>query len=172
MKYITTINDQEYEIDLINEDIVKVNGVEYQVDFDEVAGQMIFSLIIDGKSFEARLTEGKDNLWKVLLHGRLYEANVIDEREKRLSEAAGIVIKGNRAYILRSPMPGLITKLPVIVNDVIEESDVLLILESMKMQNELKSPQAGIVSEIRISEGENVVQNQILIVVDPLEENK
>ena len=171
MKYITTIEDQEYIVELVEEGVVKVNGKEYHVDFDEVSGQKIFSLIIDGKSFEAHVSEGEQNLWNILLRGSLYEADVIDEREKRLTEAAGVVVKGSSVFMLRSPMPGLVTKLPISLEDKVETGDVLIILESMKMQNELKSPQAGIISEIRISEGENVDQNQILVVVEPFEKN-
>jgi len=170
MKYITTINEQEYIVELIEPGVVKVNDVEYFVDFEEVGGQNVFTLLINGKSFEAHISEGEANLWKVLMQGTLYEADVIDEREKRLSEAAGHVVKGSSIYMLRSPMPGMVTNIPLSVGDSVEAEDVILILESMKMQNELKTPQSGYISEIRISEGDNVEQNQIMVVITPEED--
>ena len=170
MKYITTIDEQEYIVELVEPGVVKINNVEYQVDFEEVGGQNIFTLLINGKSFEAHISEGEGNLWKVLMQGMLYEANVIDEREKRLSEAAGHVVKGNGTFMLRSPMPGMITKLPVNIDDEVKAGDVLVILESMKMQNELNSPQAGIVTDIRIAEGDYVEQNQIIMIISPEED--
>ena len=69
-------------------------------------------------------------------------------------------------------MPGLIVKLPALEGDFVAEGDVLVILESMKMQNELKSPISGTVTEVNVSEGENVEKRQILLIVEPAEEEK
>lgn len=170
MKYITTINEIEYLVELIEPGVVRVNDEIYHVDFEEIGNQDIFSLLINGKSFEAHLSENEKNKWNVQLQGALYEVNTLDEREKRLTEAAGYLSTSNSKYMLKSPMPGLISNIPVKLGDKIETGDVLIILESMKMQNELKSPQDGLVTEIRVSEGANVEQKEVLLVIDPLEE--
>jgi len=62
-------------------------------------------------------------------------------------------------------MPGLVVSIPVQEGQAIEKDDVLLVLESMKMQNELKSPRAGVVTRIRVEAGDSVEQKQTLLSV-------
>ena len=64
-----------------------------------------------------------------------------------------------------TPQPGMIVSIPVKEGQPIEKGDVLLILESMKMQNELKAPRAGTVGRIRVKTGESVEQRQTLLSV-------
>jgi biotin carboxyl carrier protein len=168
MKYITTVNDEVFEIELLKDNKVIINGEEILIDFETVPGQMVHSLIVNGKSYEARINEDDDN-WSIYLKGTLYSAEVIDEREKRLRDASSDDAGTGNSYSLKSPMPGLIVKVPFSAGDSVEVGDVLAILESMKMQNELKSPIAGIVSEVAVSEGENVEKKQILLNVNPPE---
>ena len=169
MKYITTVDGVEYEVEILEPNKIRVNEKIYEVDFETVSGQKIYTLLVDGRSFEAHITED-GALWNVLLLGDLYKAEVVDEREKRLREAAGIVVSGSGEFVLKSPMPGLVVNIPVSDGQKVKTGDVLVILESMKMQNELKSPQDGIISEIRIIEGDNVEQKESMIVVRPNEE--
>ena len=64
---------------------------------------------------------------------------------------------------IKAPMPGLIWEIKVQVGDVVKSGDVVLILVAMKMENALKSSGEGIVKNIKISQGESVEKNQILI---------
>jgi biotin carboxyl carrier protein len=171
MKYITTVDGTEYEVELLPDRRVMVNGREYMVNFQEVEGHLIYTLLVDGRSFEAHVSEDED-LYKVLIQGTLYSAEVIDEREKRLREAGGEVATANGDFVLDAPMPGLVVKVPVKVGDEVKTGDVLVILESMKMQNELKSPQEGRVSEVFIEEGASVEKRDALMVIEPEDEDE
>lgn len=164
MKYVTTIRDQEYLVEIVDEHHVLVDGVQYNVDFDSVSDQPVFSLLLDGKSFESYVYDSEEGL-QVLLHGTLYQANVEDEREKRLRAASGGGVAEREEYHLKAPMPGLVISIPVREGQQIEKGDVLVILESMKMQNELKSPRAGTVARVRIENGDSVEQRQTLLSV-------
>jgi biotin carboxyl carrier protein len=164
MKYITTVNDQEYQIEISDEHQVVINGRTLEVDFNSVSGQPIFSLLVDGRSFEGFVYSG-DEAWEVLLMGRQFPVQVEDEREKRLQAAAGRTISDTGDYHMKAPMPGMIVSIPVVENQEIKKGQVLVILESMKMQNELKSPRDGVVSRIRIKPGESVEQKQTLLSV-------
>ncbi len=161
MKYITTIDEKEFILEVIDEKHVNINGKILEVDFGSVSGQPVYSLIIDGKSYEGYVYPNEGN-WQVLLRGRLYQAKVEDEREKRLRAAAGSVADDGE-YHLRAPMPGMIVSIPVAEEESVRKGQVLLILESMKMQNELKSPKDGTVHRIRIKPGETVEQKQTLL---------
>lgn len=164
MKYVTMIGDRQFLIDLIDDNHVIVDGTTYEVDFDAISDQPVYSMIVDGKSYEAYMYPS-DEGWQVLLQGRLYSAIVEDEREKRLRAAAGGRVADRGDFHLKAPMPGLVVSVPVGEGQEIQKGDVLLILESMKMQNELKSPRNGKVARLRVKVGDSVEQRQTLLSV-------
>jgi acetyl/propionyl-CoA carboxylase alpha subunit len=164
MKYITTIDDRQYTVEIVDDKHVSVDGKVYEIDFESVSGQPVYSLIVDGRSHESYIYQGDDN-WQVLLRGRLYPVNVEDEREKRLRAAAGGRVAETGEYHLRAPMPGLVVAVQVIEGQKVKKGQVILILESMKMQNELKSPRDGTIGRIRVRAGESVEQKQTLLSV-------
>lgn len=162
MKYVSTINGNEYLIEIVDERHIIVNGKQLRVDFNSVSGQPVYSLLVDGRSFEGFVYPGETE-WEVLLMGRQFPVVVEDEREKRLRAAAGGPISETGEYHLKAPMPGMVVSIPVEEGQEIEQGQVLLILESMKMQNELKSPCAGTVGRMRVKPGESVEQRQTLL---------
>ncbi|HEY2979559.1 MAG TPA: biotin/lipoyl-containing protein [Anaerolineales bacterium] len=162
MKYIATIEGTEYVVEIIDEKRVRVGDRTLEVNFESVSGQPVYSLIVDGKSYESYIYPGDDN-WQVMLRGHLYPVTVEDEREKRLrATAAGGVAEGGE-FLLKAPMPGLVVAVPVGEGEQVEKGQVLAVLESMKMQNELKSPRDGVVGRIRVKSGESVEQKQTLL---------
>lgn len=162
MKYISTLNGKEYAIEIIDERHISIDGRQITVDFNSVSGQPVYSLLVDGQSFEGFVYPG-DEAWEVLLMGRQYPVVVEDEREKRLRAAAGGDVSETGELHLKAPMPGMVVSLLVEEGQEIEKGQVLLILESMKMQNELKAPRAGTVSRMRIKPGDSVEQKQTLL---------
>jgi biotin carboxyl carrier protein len=164
MKYVTTIGDKEYLVEIIDEHHVLVDGKTFEVDFAEISDQPVYSLLLDGCSYEAYVYP-TDKTWQVLLHGRLYPAMVEDERERRLRVAAGSQVQEGVEFRLKAPMPGLVVAVPVDEGWPVKKGDVLLILESMKMQNELKSPRDGVVARLRVKTGDSVDQHQVMMSV-------
>jgi biotin carboxyl carrier protein len=164
MKYVTTIGDRQFMIELLDDNHVIVDGTTYEVDFDSISDQPVYSMIVDGKSYEAYMYPS-DEGWQVLLQGRLYSVVVEDEREKRLRAAAGGMVADRGDFHLKAPMPGLVVSIPVGEGQEIQKGDVLLILESMKMQNELKSPRNGKIARLRVKVGDSVEQRQTLLSV-------
>lgn len=164
MKYVSNVNGVEYLIEIVDERHIIVNGRMLTVDFNTVSGQPVYSLLVDGRSFEGFVYPGETE-WEVLLMGRQFPVVVEDEREKRLRAAAGGSVSESGEFHLKSPMPGMVVSIPVEEGQQIEKGDVMLILESMKMQNELKAPRAGTVGRIRVKMGESVEQRQTLLSV-------
>ena len=164
MKYITTIEDKQFVVEIIDDKHVNVNGKVYEVDFESVSGQPVYSLIVDGRSHESYVAQEEDT-WQVLLRGRLYPVIVEDEREKRLRAAAGGGVAESGEFILKAPMPGLVVAIPVEEGQQVKKGQVILILESMKMQNELKVPRDGTIQRIKVKPGESVEQKQTLLSV-------
>src|SRR5574341_64052 len=114
MKYVTTIGEREFSIEIIDERNILLDGVPYEVDFDSVSGQPVYSLLLDGHSYETYVYPNEEGL-QVLLHGTLYPAIVEDEREKRLRAAAGARVAERGEHYLKAPMPGMIVA--VLVNE-------------------------------------------------------
>jgi biotin carboxyl carrier protein len=164
MKYVTSVDGKEYAIEIVDERHIRIGEKLLAVDFESVSGQPVFSLILEGKSYETFVYQGEED-WEVLLRGRQFQVKVEDEREKRLRVAAGGGLTEGGEFHLKAPMPGLVVAIPVEEGQQVKKGQVLLILESMKMQNELKAPRDGMVERIRVKAGESVEQKQTLLSV-------
>ncbi len=164
MKYIATVGDQSYEIEILSEGDILLNGEQLSADFQSVADQPVFSLLLDGQSYEASIHTTEQAI-QVLLRGQLLDVQVEDERQRRLRESSGGQVIQSGDLHLKAPMPGLVVTIPVEEGQEVTTGDILIILESMKMQNELKTPRDGVISRLRVKPGDNVNQNQILLIL-------
>src|SRR4030042_3098838 len=164
MKYVTTIQGREYIVDILDEHRVCVDGVSYQVDFMPVGYQPVYSLVVNGASVDAHVYPNEDN-WQVLFRGERYTASVEDEREKRLRAALAGRVAEHEDFHLKAPMPGMVVSIPVKEGQMIRKGDVLTGLESMKMQNELRSPRDGKVIRVRVKVGDRVEQKETMLSV-------
>lgn len=164
MRYITTIGERECLVEIIDEHHVAVDGLVYEVDLGAASGQTIYSVLINNRSYEAFVYPGEEG-WEVLLHGSQYVVQVEDEREKRLRASMGRDRAQDIDFHLRAPMPGLVVAVPVAEGQAVAKGDVLIVLESMKMQNELRSPRPGAVARLRVKPGDNVELREHLLSV-------
>ncbi len=162
MKYITNIEDRQFEIEINSDFEITVDGKQIAVDFQSVADQPVYSIILDGASYEASVHTTETGI-QVLLHGKLYDAKVEDERQRRLRQSSGGPMVQSGELNIRAPMPGLVIAVPVEDDQDVEKGDNLIILESMKMQNEIKAPRSGKIMRVRVQSGDSVDQNQVLI---------
>jgi biotin carboxyl carrier protein len=164
MKYVTTIEGREYIVDIIDEHHVSVDGQVFEIDFMPVGDQPVYSLVVDGRSIDAHVYPNED-IWQVLFHGELYTATVEDEREKRLRAALSGRVADHVDFHLKAPMPGMVVSVPVQEGQSIHKDDVLVVLESMKMQNELRSPRDGRVTRLKVKVGDRVEQKETMLSV-------
>lgn len=164
MKYVTTIEDREYIVDIIDDHRVSVDGETYQIDFLPVGDQPVYSLVVNGKSIDAHVYQN-DDTWQVLFMGTLFSAIVEDEREKRLRASLAGKVAEHADYHLKAPMPGMVVSIPVEEGQEVKREDVLAVLESMKMQNELRSPRDGKVVRVKVKVGDRVEQKETMLSV-------
>jgi len=162
MKYYATIDEQTFEIEINQQGELYIDGTRKVVDFQSISGSSVYSLLLGNVSYEA-VVEPRDDCYEVLVQGTLYRINVQDERTRRLAGAAKAFSPPSGEIAIRAPMPGLVVAVPVKQGQEIKEGDVLVVLESMKMENELKAPRAGIVSQVRVQSGQGVEQHQTLV---------
>jgi biotin carboxyl carrier protein len=159
MKYLTIINNQQFEVEIQGDGSVTINGQPHEIDFLQI-GPSRYSIIKDFKSLELVIEDNQDG-YDILLNGRRYSGHVLDERALLMANRRG----GFKAASgeLHSPMPGLIVQINVKPGDAVTEGQTIVILESMKMQNELKAPRSGTVENILVAQGQTVDKGALLV---------
>jgi biotin carboxyl carrier protein len=162
MKYIAEVDGLEFPVEILDDHHILFGKEILEVDLAAVSGQPLYSLIINGESFEGYVYPDEKN-WQVLLMGRSYSVKIEDEREKRLQTSEVGFTSPGQEYTLKAPMPGLAIAVQVNEGQEVEKGQILIILESMKMQNELRAPFPGKVERLRVKTGEIVNQKQILL---------
>jgi biotin carboxyl carrier protein len=162
MKYIAEVDNLEFPVEILDEHHIRFGKEILEVDLAAVSGQPLYSLIVNGESFEGYVYPDEQR-WQVLLMGRSYSVNIEDEREKQLRASEADLTSLGREFTLKAPMPGLAVAVLVSEGQQVEKGQILVILESMKMQNELRAPFAGTVARLRIKPGISVQQKQILL---------
>jgi biotin carboxyl carrier protein len=167
MKYFATVNDEEFVIEIDHDDYIMVNGKPYEVDFQQMAEAGVASLLLNHRSLEA-FVEEREEAWEVLIQGELYMVRVEDERAHRLAQARGTAAAVTGEATINSPMPGIIVAVSVAAGDEVAKGQKIVILESMKMENELAAPRAGVVMRVNVASGASVEKGQVLVVIgDP-----
>jgi biotin carboxyl carrier protein len=164
MKYIATVGDQEFTVEVNREGEVIVDGTSYAVDIQGVGSHSLYSIIIDGRSYDIFIDE-VDEGYLVMLWGGLLEVKVQDERTRRLAGLRRGPVAPVGEVLIKAPMPGVVVELPLSEGQPVETGDIVVVLESMKMQNEFKSPRNGVVHNVRVRMGDRVDQNQIMVTI-------
>lgn len=156
------LSDTEYE--------VSIDGETVLVDAVKSGKSTIYSVIENGRQFEIVIDEQGANGFDVLVGGQLLHLEALDERSRMLTAVAKAVATGPQR--IDAEMPGKVVKIAAAVGTAVTEGQGVLILEAMKMENEIKAPVEGIVSEIAVVEGQTVESGALLFVVTPPDDGK
>lgn len=122
----------------------------------------IYSILIGGEAFEVR-TEVAAGKLRVVSRGHEMLAAVRDPRQWRRRGGAALQAEGRQQII--APMPGKIIRVLVKAGDAVETDQGLLVVEAMKMQNEIRSPKSGTVERLSVAEGQAVTAGEVVAVV-------
>jgi biotin carboxyl carrier protein len=164
MKYLTTINGTTFDIEIQNDGTLLVNGEKRAVDFLSYGDEALYSIIMDTVSHELLIDE-QDGEYEILMRGKRYTGTVLDERAQLVASRGSSKMVDSGEISIRAPMPGLIVAIPVQEGQEVKAGQTVVILESMKMQNELKSPRDGIVQRLSVESGQSVEQNKLLVTI-------
>jgi biotin carboxyl carrier protein len=162
MKYSTAVGDKTFIVDVNRDDEVTVDGQTVPVDFLSIDRATAYSLLLDNQSYEVIVNE-TDHDYQVLVLGHLFTVHVEDEHARRLAQSSRGFIPGGGEIQIKAPMPGMIVAVPVVEGQIVKHGDVLIVLESMKMENELKAPRDGSITAVRVQLRQNVEQSQTLV---------
>jgi biotin carboxyl carrier protein len=114
----------------------------------------------------ALFARGLPDGWLIELEGRAFELRVEDERARHIRELAASTTPAHARLEVRAPMPGLIVKVGAEVGQEVEAGDSLVVIEAMKMENELRVEASGTVLEIHVDPGTTVDRNDLLVVIE------
>lgn len=163
MKYLVTVGDTEVEVAL-DGDVVAVDGVSAVAHAVELEGTPVRVVTIGDAVHRVLvrrgLTRGRYTLW---LDGFRYEVEALDERTRAIRELSGAAAGPTGPAPLVAPMPGMIVRIAVQVGDVVQAGQGLVVMEAMKMENELRATSAGTVKSVLATVGSAVEKGAILL---------
>jgi pyruvate carboxylase subunit B len=162
MKYVVLLDGQEIEVE-VDGDHVTIDGQTHNATLGVIPGTPLRQLLIDGRpvTFAAEAT-GRGR-WALTPKGERWEMEVLDERTRHIRSLAGGADQRRAAGVMKAPMPGLVVRVQVEAGEQVSKGAPLIVLEAMKMENELKAAAAGVVKSIRVAPGEAVEKGQVLL---------
>ncbi len=141
--------------------LVRLDGRELEADAVEVAAGT-YSILLGGRSFEVRVEPAEDGV-EIHAGGEVFRAQVLDPRAWQ-GKRGGVPEAEGRQQVT-APMPGKVVRVLVATGDAVETGQGLLVVEAMKMQNEIRSPKTGKVERLLVAEGQAVNAGEVLAVV-------
>jgi len=145
--------------------VVETGGRQIEADFVRLPDGEVYSLLIEGRSHVVRVTQGVEGL-DVELRGSVIAVEVKHPLEKMLQAVSGGRTAA-RGETVVAPMPGVVVALRVKLGDAVKAGQAVVVVEAMKMQNELAVAHDGIVSELLVSERAAVSAGQPLVRLRP-----
>ena len=144
------------------------NGPSIRVDACKTA-RTVYSVLIGSRQYEGSVDVRDDGTLDVHIGSSAFDFTAVDERRKALMGATSPLVTGKQE--ITAQMPGKVVKLLVEVGQQVEVDQGLIVIEAMKMENELRSPIQGVVSKIAVEEGGAVETGALLVVIEPLDED-
>jgi biotin carboxyl carrier protein len=190
MHYVATVGERTYTIGLQEDGHqreVTLGDNRLTVDWRSVGGAALstgiddrdeaghYSLLLGAQSFDVFVQpvpaddeDGTSRVFEVYVRGQVYRVRLADERARTLASLAGGAHASGDANI-RAPMPGLVSHVLVEEGAEVQRGQAVVVLEAMKMENDLPAPRAGVVKSLRVSKGQAVNQGDLLAVIgDPV----
>ena len=165
-EYVVTINEKKKPVNILSDTELKIDNKKYSYEISHVHNNT-YLLKCGNNYFEIVAEKVNNEHFAVLLKGYHFDAVVrttLQEKAMHLLEEAQTA--AHHQFEVKAPMPGIILKVKKQDGDIISQGESIIILEAMKMENDLKAPQAGIMKEIYIFEGNTVEKGDKLFLIE------
>jgi pyruvate carboxylase subunit B len=163
MKYFVRIGDEEHEV-LLDADGVHLDGEDVAAEVSSIEGTPVRMVRIGDEVHRVIVrpgsSRGRYTLW---LDGYRFDVEALDERTRAINERSGVNAKAAGPAPVVAPMPGLIVRVNAAVGDAVAAGQGLVVMEAMKMENELRAQSAGKVKNILVAPGTAVEKGTVLI---------
>ena len=162
MKYVVLVDGRSIEVEIVG-DRVSLAGRTHRATLGAITGTPLRQLLLDDEPSTMSVAPLGRGRWALTEHGERVELEVLDERAHHIRGLTGTADQQRAAEVLKAPMPGLVVRVQVQPGARVSAGDGLVVLEAMKMENELKASAAGVVRRLRVAAGEAVEKGQVLV---------
>lgn len=164
MKYHVTLRARTYVID-VDGGAVTVDGERLEAHWAAIPGTPLMHLLLGARSWTVacQQLEGRPPRWALGAAGERFEVEVQDDRSRQIEALTGQGRKVVTGGVVKAPMPGLVVRVEVSQGQVVEAGAGLVVVEAMKMENELRSSHRGTVEQIHVQAGDRVEKGQPLV---------
>lgn len=162
MRYHVTLRDRAYVID-VDGGAVTVDGERLESHWAAIPGTPLIHLLLGKDSWTVACQPLAGRRWVLGAAGERFEVEVQDDRSKQIEALTGQERKAAGGGVVKAPMPGLIVRVEVTTGQAVEIGDGLVVVEAMKMENELRAPQRGRVEQIHVKAGDRVEKGAALV---------
>ncbi len=162
MKYLVSIAHREVVVEVYGERIL-VDSQEFVAHLVIVPGTPFRHLLLGDRSYTFALAPRGRGQWTIGVQGERLDVDVVDERTRHIRSLAAASRGPGGGGVLRAPMPGLVVRVSVAEGQSVQSGAGLVVLEAMKMENELKATAAARVRAVRVQQGEAVEKGQVLV---------
>lgn len=169
MRYNVDISDTNFEV-MIEPGEIHLDGQSIEVSEEVIVGTDLHSFLIGRESYRILANREEAGQWNLQLRGRRYCVDVRDEHAQGIRKILGGSSVGRTPQPVRAPMPGLIVTVEVSEGDLVESGRSLVIVEAMKMENEVIAEMEGRVGAIHVISGQVVEKDEILMDLLPMKD--
>ena len=165
MRYVVSVGEERFEVE-VSGDRVAVGGKTMAARLEPIAGTPLSVLHLDGTVWSLAMRYGHER-WAVQHRGRIRAVEVVDEHTHRIRRLTGRRVGGDAGGVVRAPMPGMVLRLEVEVGQRVSRGEALVVLEAMKMENELRAPGDATVTRVHAVPGLAVEKGAPLVELGP-----
>ncbi len=163
--FVVTLNSNKKEISILNGSKLKMDGKEFKYEISLLSGNT-YLLKIDNTIYELTYNKIDSEKHSVLINGNEFETVVRTSLQEKASKLIEKSLSAHHKMEVKAPMPGMILKIRKKVGDEVSQGESVIILEAMKMENDLHSPVSGKIKEILVAEGTAVEKGANLFSIE------
>ncbi len=166
MKLFVTIGTRTREVTVEpggGGDRLAVDGVSVDTALTSIPGTPLWRLEVNGRVHLLVASHLGQGSWEVVDRGERVEVGVLDERTRHIRALVGQGRRHRGGGVVRAPMPGLVAKVLVSEGERVVAGTGLVVLEAMKMENQLAAPGDGVVGRVAVTPGQTVEKGQLLV---------
>jgi biotin carboxyl carrier protein len=163
MRYVVEIDGERVEVD-VDGDLVRIDGETLRARLSETPGTPALQLTVgDAVHRVLARREGERGRYALTVDGRSYRAEALDERTRAIRDLSAATAAAAGPAPLVAPMPGLVVRVQVAEGDAVAAGQALVVMEAMKMENELRATTAGTVRRVAVAPGTAVEKGAVLV---------
>jgi biotin carboxyl carrier protein len=162
VKYAVLVDGQVIEVEVDGERVT-IAGQVHSATLAAIPGTPLRQLLLDGRPTTIAIESLGRGRWSLAPGGERWEVEVLDERARHIRSLTSASDRQRAIPVLKAPMPGLVLRVQVSPGQRVPEGAGLVVLEAMKMENELKAPAAVVIKTVRVEPGAAVEKGQVLL---------